>query len=151
MESPVVESSILRRTLIGAAVGGGLFAAVSIYRSILSPGPLLTYWEPVAVMLVIGATVGGLVGPLAGGILLRRRLARERAAGSRGGSGSSDPADAPTGPGRSGASVRSRQPFWLTLLVGLGVGWGVGTAWGRVWAGLALGAVMALLARRAFR
>ncbi len=61
-----------RWTMKGAAIGGGLFLALSLYRSIASGGPSLSHLNPIAVMTVIGITVGALVGPLAGAIAARR-------------------------------------------------------------------------------
>ena len=61
-----------RWTLIGATVGGGLFLALSLYRSLASGGPSLSHLNPIAVMTVIGITVGALVGPLVGAIAARR-------------------------------------------------------------------------------
>ena len=63
----------LRWTLLGMAWGGGLFAAVTIYRALESGIPLLQQLNPIALFTVIGATVGGLVGPMAGAIVTRRR------------------------------------------------------------------------------
>ena len=65
--------TIGRWTMIGAAVGGGLFLALSLYRSITSGGPSWSHINPIAVMTVIGVTVGALVGPLIGAIVARRR------------------------------------------------------------------------------
>ncbi len=65
--------STLRWTLLGVAWGGGLFAAVSLYRSLASGGPFLQHLTPIAVMTVIGATVGGLIGPMIGVAVARRR------------------------------------------------------------------------------
>ncbi len=48
-----------RWTGIGGAVGGGLFFALSVYRSIASGGPSWSHLNPIGVMAVIGATVGG--------------------------------------------------------------------------------------------
>jgi len=62
-----------RWTLIGATVGGGLFLALSMYRSIASGGPSVSHLNPIGVMTVIGVTVGALVGPLIGAIAARRR------------------------------------------------------------------------------
>ncbi len=61
-----------RWTIIGATVGGGLFLALSLYRSIASGGPSLSHLNPIGVMTVIGITVGALVGPLVGAIVNRR-------------------------------------------------------------------------------
>ncbi len=147
----------VRRSLIGAVVGALVFGGMSVYRSLLAEGSLLDYLGPIGMMAVIGGTVGGLVGPLIGEAWRRSRGRRrggvEAAEGVEGAEGAA-PGDVPsheseTAPGR-GASG-GRQPFWFTLLVGAAVGWGVGIAWGQVWTGVALGLILALLARRAFR
>ena len=65
--------STLRWTVVGAAWVGGLFAALSIYRSVASGGPALQHLNPIAIMTVIGATVGGLIGPMIGVIVARLR------------------------------------------------------------------------------
>ncbi len=62
-----------RWTMLGATVGGGLFLALSVYRSIASGGPSVSHLNPIGVMTVIGITVGALVGPLIGAIAARRR------------------------------------------------------------------------------
>ena len=66
-----------RWTVIGAAMGGGLFLALSVYRSVASGGPSMSHLNPIGVMTVIGATVGALVGPMFGAIAARRRSARD--------------------------------------------------------------------------
>jgi ABC-type branched-subunit amino acid transport system permease subunit len=63
-----------RWTAVGAAVGGGLFFVLSVYRSIASGGPAWSHLNPILVMLVIGGTVGALVGPLIGAIVDRRKV-----------------------------------------------------------------------------
>ena len=68
---------IVRWTAIGAAVGGGLFLALGMYRSIASGGPSMSHLNPIAVMTVIGLTVGALVGPLIGAIVARRSGLRD--------------------------------------------------------------------------
>ncbi len=128
-----MDPATLRDTLVGAVAGGALFAAVAIYRSVVAGGDLLAYAGPVGVFTLIGATVGGLTGPLLG-----RAVAR-RAAG--------DPTDADAG---EGGGAR-QPPAWLHLLAGAAVGFGIGHAWGRLWAGVAVGLGLALLARRIFR
>ena len=62
--------------MIGAAMGGGLFLALSVYRSVASGGPSLSHLNPIGVMTVIGATVGALVGPMMGAIAARRKSLR---------------------------------------------------------------------------
>ncbi len=66
-----------RWTIIGATVGGGLFLALSVYRSIASGGPSVSHLNPIGVMTVIGITVGALVGPLVGAIAARRKGLRD--------------------------------------------------------------------------
>ena len=63
--------------MIGAAMGGGLFLALSVYRSVASGGPSLSHLNPIGVMTVIGVTVGALVGPLIGAIVARRSGLRD--------------------------------------------------------------------------
>ena len=69
--------TIGRWTAIGAAAGGGLFLALSMYRSIASGGPSMSHLNPIGVMTVIGITVGALVGPLIGAIVARRSGLRD--------------------------------------------------------------------------
>ncbi len=66
-------STTVRWTLLGVAWGAGLFAAVTVYRALASGAPLLLQLSPIALFTIIGATVGGLVGPMAGAIVTRRR------------------------------------------------------------------------------
>ncbi len=68
-----VSGPTLRWTLIGAVGVGGLFAALSVYRSVASGGPAIQHLNPIAVMTVIGATVGGLIGPMVGVVVARFR------------------------------------------------------------------------------
>lgn len=131
-----MDATTLRRTLVGAAVGGALFGGVAVYRSLTAGGDLTGYLGPVGFMAVLGATVGALAGPLAG-----RAVARLRRSG-----GEESPDDGGTERVEGG-----RQPLWITLAAGLAVGWGVGSAWGRVWVGLAFGVALSLAARRVFR
>lgn len=63
--------TIVRWTVKGAAVSGGLFFALSMYRSIADGGPSMSHLNPIGVMTVIGGTVGALVGPLIGTIFAR--------------------------------------------------------------------------------
>jgi len=65
-----------RWTMIGAAVGGGLFLALSVKRSVASGGPSMRHLNPIGGRTVIGATVGALVGPMMGAIVARRRSLR---------------------------------------------------------------------------
>lgn len=57
-------SGLRRLTLLGAALGGGAFMAMGLYMNVATGAPLLSNLGPMAVFAVIGATVGGLVGPL---------------------------------------------------------------------------------------
>lgn len=58
---------------MGAAVGGGLFLSATLYLNWRSGSGLLANPGPVALFTLIGATVGGLVGPLVGSWRRRRR------------------------------------------------------------------------------
>lgn len=58
--------STVRWTAKGMIAVGGVFLAIGIVKSIYSGGPFLPYLNPIGLMTVIGATVGGLVGPLVG-------------------------------------------------------------------------------------
>ncbi len=66
-----------RWTLISGSVGGGVFLALSVYRSIASGEPPSSHLNPIGVMTVIGVTVGALIGPLVGGLVARRRSFRQ--------------------------------------------------------------------------
>ena len=70
-------NTIGRWTVIGGATGGGLFLALSVYRSVASGGPAMSHLNPIGVMTVIGLTVGALVGPLIGAIVARRSDLRD--------------------------------------------------------------------------
>ena len=70
-------NNIGRWTVIGGATGGGLFLALSVYRSLASGGPSMSHLNPIGVMTVIGITVGALVGPLIGAIVARRSGLRD--------------------------------------------------------------------------
>lgn len=50
---------------------------MSMYRSIASGGPSMSHLNPIAVMTVIGGTVGALVGPLIGAVIDRRKALRD--------------------------------------------------------------------------
>lgn len=55
-----------RKTLIGAGTGGALFLALGAYLNLsIGAGPLANL-GPLAMLTVIGATIGGLIGPLIG-------------------------------------------------------------------------------------
>ena len=56
----------VRWTVKGMLVAGGVFLTIGIIKSIYSGGPFLPHLNPIGLMTVIGATVGGLVGPLVG-------------------------------------------------------------------------------------
>ena len=68
----------VRRTVVGALVGGGLFLLAAVYQSLRAGGELTQYAAPTAALVVIGATVGGLLGPLLGRIGSRRTGAERR-------------------------------------------------------------------------
>lgn len=57
-------SPTVRRTLIGAVLGWGLFVGLGIYMNASIGVPALSNWGPLLLFSVIGLTVGGLVAPL---------------------------------------------------------------------------------------
>lgn len=126
----------LRRTLWGAAVGAGLFGGGAVYQSVASGGELSRFLGPTAFMMALGATVGGLAGPLVGEALARWKISRRQAV------------ETETSTERVSGQ---QQPLWINLLAGLAVGWAVGTSWDAVWGGIALGLGLALAARAVFR
>jgi len=60
---------VIRATLLGAVLGAGVFLLVGLYLNGATGYPVLSNPGPVAVLVVIGGTVGGLVAPL-----VRRRV-----------------------------------------------------------------------------
>lgn len=78
----MMSSATVRRTVIGALVGGGVFFLASLYQSLRAGGDPLRFAAPTAAMVVIGATVGGLLGPLLGRIGSRGEGAPGPAGGS---------------------------------------------------------------------
>ena len=55
---------MIRATLVGAGLGGGAFLLVGLYLNHATGSPPLSHPGPVGMLVVIGATVGGLVAPL---------------------------------------------------------------------------------------
>ena len=68
---PADDRDLIRWTLRGASVGAVLFIGVSASRAIAAGASPFDHLGPVAVMGVIGFTVGALVGPLLLGIATR--------------------------------------------------------------------------------
>lgn len=64
---------LIRWTLGGALVIGGLFLAAAASRAIAAGASPFDHLAPVAAMGVIGFTIGGLLGPLLMGIASRVR------------------------------------------------------------------------------
>lgn len=65
--------SVLRWTLVSATIWAGAFSAASVFGALISDVNPLEHLGPIGVFTVIGFTVGGLVGPVARGIAMRRR------------------------------------------------------------------------------
>ena len=61
----------IRHTLIGFSVGAALFLGLGIYLNRATGFSALEHPGPLAMLVLVGATVGGLVGPLAAGLLGR--------------------------------------------------------------------------------
>lgn len=65
---------MLRSTLIGGGIGAAAFALLGLYLNVATGADPLSNPGPMAVLIVVGGTIGGLVGPLFGS----RRLPSER-------------------------------------------------------------------------
>lgn len=65
--------SPVRRSLIGLGGGGLLFLALGVFLNAQTGLPLLGNAGPLLMLVVVGATVGGLVAPLAAALLDRWR------------------------------------------------------------------------------
>lgn len=68
-----MDSSRVRRSLAGAAVGALLFVLLGFYLNSAIGSGLLDHPGPRGFLALIGATIGGLVAPL-----LRRRKGEDR-------------------------------------------------------------------------
>ncbi len=68
-----MDRTTLRHTFRGALAGVLIFGAVALVQAIRSGTPVLSVAQPIAVIGLIGLTVGGLAGPLIGRALGRRR------------------------------------------------------------------------------
>lgn len=64
---------LIRRTLFGALVVGGLFGAVALVQVLRSGVSVLRVVQPLLVFVVLGATIGALAGPLVGAAWTRWR------------------------------------------------------------------------------
>jgi hypothetical protein len=67
---------LIRRTLVGAAVGALLFGGVALYQAARSGAPFPRVLLPIGFFTVLGLTVGGLAGPLLGQAFARLRAQR---------------------------------------------------------------------------
>lgn len=72
-EMDVRTQSMVRWTLASALLWGAAFTATSVSGALISAVSPLDHLGPIGVLGLIGFTVGGLVGPLARGLVLRRR------------------------------------------------------------------------------
>jgi hypothetical protein len=64
---------VVRDTLRGVVVGGGLFGGVASVQALRAGVDLAAVIQPILVFALIGLTVGGLAGPLVGRALRRGR------------------------------------------------------------------------------
>lgn len=69
----------LRHTLLGFSGGAVLFLGLGIYLNRATGFGAFEHPGPLAMLVLVGATVGGLVGPLLAGLV--RRRSREPPAG----------------------------------------------------------------------
>lgn len=67
----------IRASATGFVLGGAGFLALGLYLNMATDFPPLSNPGPVGVLALIGATVGGLLGPLAAGLLSRTESGRD--------------------------------------------------------------------------
>lgn len=63
----------VRHTLVGLAVGGVVFLGLGLYLNLTTGFAPVDHAGPLALLALVGATVGGLVGPLLGALARRWR------------------------------------------------------------------------------
>lgn len=63
----------VRHTLMGFSGGAVLFLGLGVYLNRVTGFAALEHVGPLAMLVLIGATVGGLVGPLLGSLIRQRR------------------------------------------------------------------------------
>ena len=68
-----VRGRTVRHTVVGVAAGTLVFLGLGLYLNVATGFEIMRNPGPVGVLTVIGAPVGGLVGPLAGALLGRIR------------------------------------------------------------------------------
>ena len=64
---------MIRRTVIGGAIGGGLFGAVSLVQALRADAAFPQVLQPIGVFVLIGFTIGALAGPLVAQAISRAR------------------------------------------------------------------------------
>ena len=64
---------MVRRTIMGGALGALLFGGVSLFQAIRSEAPFPGVLQPIGVFTLIGLTIGALAGPLVGQAIARVR------------------------------------------------------------------------------
>lgn len=72
-EGGTSEENPLGRTVAGFAIGGALFLALGLYLNVATGVGPADNPGPVAVLALIGATVGGLVAPMFSSLIRRWR------------------------------------------------------------------------------
>lgn len=68
----------LGRTVAGVAIGGSLFLGLGLYLNVVTGFGPIDNPGPVAILALIGATVGGLVAPMFSSLVRRRGEEGER-------------------------------------------------------------------------
>jgi hypothetical protein len=68
-----LNQKMIRRTVIGGAIGGGLFGAVSLIQALRADAAFPQVLQPIGVFVLIGLTIGALAGPLVAQAISRAR------------------------------------------------------------------------------
>jgi hypothetical protein len=64
---------LIRRTLVGGAIGALLFGGVSLFQALRSGAAFPGVLQPIGVFALIGLTIGALAGPLVAQAIARGR------------------------------------------------------------------------------
>ena len=64
---------MIRRTLVGGALGALLFGGVSLFQAVRSDAAFPGVLQPIGVFTLIGLTIGALAGPLVAQAISRAR------------------------------------------------------------------------------
>jgi hypothetical protein len=64
---------MIRRTILGGALGALIFGGLSLFQALRSGAPFPGVLQPIGVFTLIGLTIGALAGPLVAQAIARGR------------------------------------------------------------------------------